>query len=215
MSDETVDAVCEAFQRSPGKSTHRSSNELRVSQSTVVMILHKRLKLYAYEVQIVQSLQADDGPRRPSFATENMHRIDKDNNYLKRVCFSDEATFHTSGVVNRHNVRIWGSEKPHVVFQSEQGSPKENIWCGLMHNKVIGPFFFNEPTISANVYWTCWNFTLHLRRVSAVDNFPTRWCNSTLGFRHSSVFGCNISRQVDWERWSNTLATTIAGYHPP
>ena len=28
-------------------------------------------------------------------------------------------------------------------------------------------------------------------------------------------FGCNISKQVDWERWSNTLATTIVGYHPP
>jgi len=28
------------------------------------------------------------------------------------------------------------------------------------------------------------------------------------------VFGCNISKQVDWERWSDTLATTISGYHP-
>jgi len=28
------------------------------------------------------------------------------------------------------------------------------------------------------------------------------------------VFGCNISKQVDWERWSDSLATTIAGYHP-
>jgi hypothetical protein len=55
---------------------------------------------------------------------------------------------------------------------------------------------------------------LHLRRVSAVDNFPTRWCTSTLGFRCSSVFGLNISKQVDWERWSAALATTIAGYHP-
>ena len=53
-----------------------------------------------------------------------------------------------------------------------------------------------------------------VRRVSAVDNFPTRWCTSTLGFTCSSVCGCNISKQVDWERWSDTLATTIAGYHP-
>ena len=52
-----------------------------------------------------------------------------------------------------------------------------------------------------------------VRRVSAVDNFP-RWCTSTLGFKCASVFGCNISKQVDWERWSDTLATTIAGYHP-
>jgi len=29
------------------------------------------------------------------------------------------------------------------------------------------------------------------------------------------VFGCNISKQVDWERWSDTLATMIARYHPP
>ena len=53
-----------------------------------------------------------------------------------------------------------------------------------------------------------------VRRVSAVDNFPKRWWTSTLGFRCSSVFGCNISKQVDLERWSDTLATTIAGYHP-
>ena len=45
-----------------------------------------------------------------------------------------------------------------------------------------------------------------VRRVSAVDNFPTRWCTSTLGFRCLSVFGCNISKQVDWERCSDTLA---------
>jgi len=41
VSDETVDAVREAFQHSPGKSTHRASNELRVPRSTVVKILHK------------------------------------------------------------------------------------------------------------------------------------------------------------------------------
>jgi len=47
-----------------------------------------------------------------------------------------------------------------------------------------------------------------------VNNFATRWCTSTLGFTYSSAFGCNISKQVDWERLSDTLATTIAGYHP-
>jgi len=116
VSDETVGAVREAFQRSPGKSTRRASNELRVSQSTAVKILHKRLKLYAYKVQIVQSLQPDNGPRRASFATETLRRTDADNDYLKRVCFSDEAPFHTSGVVNRHNDRIWELREPACCF---------------------------------------------------------------------------------------------------
>jgi len=40
-----------------------------------------------------------------------------------------------------------------------------------------------------------------VRRESAVDNFPKRWCTSTLGFTSSSVFEYNISKQVDRERW--------------
>ena len=47
VSDETVDAVREAFQCSPGRSTCHASNELHVPQSTGVKILHKWLKLYA------------------------------------------------------------------------------------------------------------------------------------------------------------------------
>ena len=89
----------EDFHRSPVISTRRASNELCVPQSTVVKILQKRLKLYAYTVQIVHSLQPDDSPRRASLATEILRRIDDDNDYLKRVCFSDEATLHTSGVL--------------------------------------------------------------------------------------------------------------------
>ena len=32
------------------------------------------------------------------------------NIYLQRICFSDEATFHVSGAVNRHNLRIWAQK---------------------------------------------------------------------------------------------------------
>ena len=28
---------------------------------------------------------------------------------LKRVCFSDEATFYVSEKLNKYNVRVWGS----------------------------------------------------------------------------------------------------------
>ena len=87
-------------------------------------------------------------------------RIDEDE-YL-RVCFLDEATFHTSGVVNTHNVHIWGSENPHVVLSKTT----VNVWCALMHNKVIGPFFFNEPAISANVYLDMLKLHVHFRSFS-------------------------------------------------
>jgi hypothetical protein len=37
---------------------------------------------------------------------------DSDKNFMDRLVFSDKATLHLSGKVNRHNNRIWGSEDP-------------------------------------------------------------------------------------------------------
>lgn len=152
VSEEKVEVVRQAFVRSPSKSTRRASSELGIPQSTVNKILNKKLRLHAYKVQILHHLQPDDCPRRAAFATEILQRIENDNEYLQRVCFSDEATFHTSGKVNRHNVRIWGSENPNFTREEIRDSPKVNVWCGLMHNKIIGPFFFAELSITGNIY---------------------------------------------------------------
>jgi hypothetical protein len=45
--------------------------------------------------------------------------------------FTNEATFHVSGKVYRHNVRIWGTENPHVVREHIRESPKANVWCAI------------------------------------------------------------------------------------
>jgi hypothetical protein len=66
--------------------------------------------------------------------------------------FTDEATFHINGCVNRHNCRIWGSQQPNEFFQYVRGSPKANVWCGLMYDRVVGPFMFVENTITGGSY---------------------------------------------------------------
>jgi hypothetical protein len=67
------------------------------------------------------------------------------------VCCSDEVPFLVSGVVILHNFRIWGNKNPHVVCDLERDSAKLNVWCDLMHGRVIRFFFFpNQPWP-----WTC------------------------------------------------------------
>jgi hypothetical protein len=75
-----------------------------------------------------------------------------DDNYLQKILFSEEATFHTHGVVNRHKCRIWGSENPHVHMEHVRDSPKVNVLCGIMSDRIVGPFFFHESTITSAVY---------------------------------------------------------------
>ena len=91
-------------------------------------------------------------PRRKEFAVNMLQQISEDEAFLKQVCFNDEATFHVSEKLNKHNVGIWGSKKPHASRELQQDSPKVNVWCQIMCNRIIGPFSFNEASITADVY---------------------------------------------------------------
>jgi hypothetical protein len=81
-----------------------------------------------------------------------LDRIDQNPNYLSNVMFYDKAIFLTCGKVNRHNIRIWGSENPHSVREHVRDSKKVNVWCGMMKDRIIGSFFFTEPTATGNIY---------------------------------------------------------------
>ena len=118
---------------------------LHYSQSFATLCIYSK-------VQLLQALKPEDKPRRKEFAVTMLHRLDSVPEFLKRVCFSDESTFHVSGLINRQNSRIWGSQNPHETYKLERDSPKLNVWCGIMHDKIIGPFFFTEKSITAQIF---------------------------------------------------------------
>ena len=39
-----------------------------------------------------------------------------------------------------------------MIPVSLNGTLKLNVWCGIMHEKIIGPFFFAEKSIAAQIY---------------------------------------------------------------
>lgn len=107
-SEETVDRVRQSFVRSPQKSVRKASRELALPKSTVWDVLNKRLKFKAYKLTLVQALTENDKQLRTVFSV-NMLEFMENDDFGDRIVFSDEATFHVSGRVNKHNVRIWGS----------------------------------------------------------------------------------------------------------
>ncbi|GBO29044.1 hypothetical protein AVEN_271697-1 [Araneus ventricosus] len=48
-----------------------------------------------------------------------------DERFLRKIVFSDEATFHVCGHVHRHNVRVWAAENPRVYVEYERNTPKK------------------------------------------------------------------------------------------
>jgi hypothetical protein len=125
-----------------------ASWELQLPSSTVHDIVHKYLHLNAYRIQLCQHITPNDHHFKAECVIKMFSCINENNLYMDTVCFSDEATFHLCGKVNKHNCCIWGYENP----QYERDTPKLNVWCGLITDRIVGPFFFHKAALTRNVY---------------------------------------------------------------
>jgi hypothetical protein len=71
-----------------------------------------RLSFRAYKFQLLQELNPSDRPHWRNFCADMPNCLKEYNLFLEKIVLSDEATFHLSGKVNRHNLTIWGSQNP-------------------------------------------------------------------------------------------------------
>jgi hypothetical protein len=97
---------------------------------------------------MVQELLDEYHRHQLDFCLKLQDLMSSDYHFLQKVQFSDKVTFHTSGAVNLHNVRIWGSENPHAYVEHQHDCSKVNVFCAISSQKVYGPFFFAEDTVT-------------------------------------------------------------------
>lgn len=162
-SDENNEQIWEHFQRSPCKLIWKAAKQLWMLPRIIHTVLRKCLRLYLYQMQLLQALQPNDRPKRLAFAETVLSCLEDDENFLNMVAFSDESTFHVWS--QKRNVHIWGSHNPLVVMEVQRDRPKVNVWCRLLVDKVIGPYFFAEDTEIHELSRYAW----------AVLDITTRW----------------------------------------
>jgi len=123
-----------------------------MSKTTAWTVLRKRLVFKPYRIQMVQQLSDEDHRRRLDFCLQLQDLMSSVDHFLEKVQFSDEATFNVSRAVNRRNVGIWGSENSHAYVEQQRDSPKVNVCCAISNQKMYGPFFFAEETVTGTTY---------------------------------------------------------------
>jgi hypothetical protein len=104
-----------------------------------------------YHIQAVQALTAVQKRVRVECCQILVKITNIQPDIVNLMAFSDEATFHTSGHVNRHNTIFWGTENPHDIRENKYDSPKVNMWCAVTVAGVSGPYFFDTPTVTSDV----------------------------------------------------------------
>ncbi|KAJ8934037.1 hypothetical protein NQ318_020835 [Aromia moschata] len=140
-----------SFIEDPHSSIRRSAQQHEISKGSIGNIL-KRNKFHPCKVKLVHELIEDDPDRRIEFCETMIRMIDEDPHFLFNIVFSDEATFQLDGNLNRHNCRYWSDSNPRLMREhNTQYREKLNVWAGILHNHIVGPFFI-EGNLNAEAY---------------------------------------------------------------
>lgn len=216
IPEEKVEEIKEIFSSNPSTSLKRAYASTGIPCSSVHKILHEKLNMMPYKMSHLQQLFDSDRAARTVMCTELLNSVSNDESFLSKICFSDEATFHLHGRVNRHNCVIWGTENPKAVHEIPIKSPKVTVWCGLTNKEIIGPYFF-ENNVESQSYQTMLETffvpqlksrRIYRKTIFQQDGAPAHWSLSVREFLNQTFPGRWIGRDgpIQWAARSPDLS---------
>lgn len=144
---EEEEEILGYFQRDPTFSTRIVARILGLSQYKVWYTLHEQ-NSHPYHYTPVQVIEEGDPVRRVQFCRFILHSNDEDEDYLRRILWTDESTFDTDGITNYHNAHYWREKElgnPHLHRpKGSQRRFKLNVWMGIINRHLIGPYFLPD-----------------------------------------------------------------------
>jgi len=142
----TQENILEMVQRSPRLSTRRMATRIGVSCMQVWRTLHEE-DLYPYHDQRVHLEPGNHAQRMDLCRWITAHP-----ELLSVILFTDEESFTRDGINNSRNVHTWSRENPHETRVTNfQRRFSVNVWCGVLGNRLIGPFVFHNY-LTGNTY---------------------------------------------------------------
>lgn len=190
--DAATLVVLDSVQEHPRWSLRKRSINLGISKSHIQRILVSN-KFYAFKPKFIHKLQVGDDARRLDFCLTMGEKILADRSFHRNILFTDESTFTTNGVVSSQNCRYWAQENPNFrITTNSQKFKKVNVWCGIMHHRIIGPYFM-DGNLNQNTY------------LEILNNFVLgELDNENLEFRRKIIFqqdGCPAHSTILVRQW--------------
>ena len=96
------------------------------------------------------------------FAKCAWDRLTADDDFGKKIIFSDEAHFDLGGYVNKQNCRICCTQNPHAYIEKPAHPKRVTVWCEFWSRGIIGSFVFeNEQGEAVTVNGDCYSTMLN------------------------------------------------------
>ena len=135
--EEVVSATEEAMGATSPTSVRQISRQTGKSATTVWRIL-KKFGVRYWKAKVRQQLNDGDEDRRVEFCELMIEKFNENgNDFVNRLFFADEANFHVSGHVNRHNCFYYSMTDPNVIWEKPVNSPRICVWAAISNTGVI------------------------------------------------------------------------------
>ena len=138
----------------------------------------------------------NDFAARLEFCNNVIRRTQRDRNFVEKLAFSNEATFHLNGSVNSHNRFIYATSNPYATCEKPLKSSAVTCWA--MVSPVFGiKFTIIDETMNEARYLTFLNnrptvFPLlrerrHWSIIYQQDGAPCHFANAVRNALHENL----------------------------
>jgi hypothetical protein len=94
-------------------------------------------------ITLVQGLKEADYPKRMNFCRFVREQKIFDHIFLENVLFSNDASFSNNGGVNKYKCHYYAQNNTPWIREGHfRRFILQNVCCGILGNKIIGPYFF-------------------------------------------------------------------------
>jgi len=210
LTAEKLQEVENRIRKSPQKSVRRGSAEAGMSYESYRTALHK-LGLKVYHPQLVVELSDSDFDSRTQFCETFLQRLEKDERFSDKICWSDESQFRLDGQVNKHNCTYWAYANPELQMEIPNSKQGVTVWCGMTSRGLIGPLFF-DGNVTAAAYLTMlteflWPNLMRRRLYFQQDGAPAHYALNVRAWLDSKFGNRWIGRRgpIEWPARSPDL----------
>ena len=214
ISGDKREEIISAFGDSSTTSQRKVATAAGVSVSTVNKVL-KCEGIKPWKFKVVQELKISDYEKRKFFAEFILQKQRTDSNFARNIVFSDEATFHINGAVNRHNTFIYSSENPHAILEHRMKSKSITCWAAVSQRfgirfRIIDSTMNGQQYLDVlqNIIFPLLKERPHRNLIYQQDGAPAHFSNIVKDALNENLKGRWIGRgsEMEWPPRSPDLS---------
>ena len=124
--------------------------------------MRKDLSLHTFKIKLTQEPKPLDHLKRRNFYNWALAKLEENEEFHRKIIFSEEAHFWLNGFVNKQNMRYWSATNPNVLLETptrEIANVLVEIWTQylkyfyvLFIDKIVMSLFENPLIINSEFF---------------------------------------------------------------